>query len=148
MTPAEALLAELRSRGVELETDGARLRWRPRGAVTPALAEQVREHKAELVALLDGLRKPPLSSDQAEAERLLAELRGEIDGIKADSGGRLPRAVVTLLADALVIGERFVRDRGAEAARGWDALELLRGLPQLVQEIMKRWRQQTGTAHA
>jgi hypothetical protein len=54
MTTAEALLADLRSRGVELETDGTRMRWRPPLMVTGPQAEQVRLHKAELIALLAG----------------------------------------------------------------------------------------------
>jgi hypothetical protein len=52
MTGAEALLADLRSRGVELETDGARLRWRPGFLVGPGQAELIRRHKPELIALL------------------------------------------------------------------------------------------------
>jgi hypothetical protein len=49
---AAALLADLRSRGIELETDGARLRWRPAFLVSAPLAEQIRFNKAELIALL------------------------------------------------------------------------------------------------
>jgi hypothetical protein len=52
MTPAAALLADLRSRGIELETDGTRLRWRPAFLVTRAEAEQIRRHKAGLIELL------------------------------------------------------------------------------------------------
>src|SRR5207248_3322466 len=46
------LLAELRSRGIELETDGARIRWRPAFLVSAALAERIRSHRAELIDLL------------------------------------------------------------------------------------------------
>jgi hypothetical protein len=52
MTTATALLADLRSRGVVLETDGARLRWRPGFLVTAPEARRIRECKAELIALL------------------------------------------------------------------------------------------------
>jgi hypothetical protein len=52
MTPALALLADLRSRGIELETDGARLRWRPAFLVTAPLAERIRAERAGLVQLL------------------------------------------------------------------------------------------------
>jgi hypothetical protein len=54
MTTAQALLADLRSRGVELQSDGTRIRWRPAFLVTAAAAQQVMAHKAELVALLTG----------------------------------------------------------------------------------------------
>jgi hypothetical protein len=49
---AADLLADLRSRGVELETDGTRLRWRPAYMVTGPLAELVRSHRAQLIEQL------------------------------------------------------------------------------------------------
>jgi hypothetical protein len=52
MSPAEALLADLRSRGIDLETDGERLRWRPYFLVSAPLAEKVRGYKGELIRLL------------------------------------------------------------------------------------------------
>jgi hypothetical protein len=54
MTPAAALLADLRCRGIELETDGARLRWRPAFLVTARHAELIRFHRAGLIELLTG----------------------------------------------------------------------------------------------
>jgi hypothetical protein len=54
MTIAQNLLANLRSRGIEFETDGARLRWRPDFLVSEPLAEVIRQHRAELVQLLLG----------------------------------------------------------------------------------------------
>jgi hypothetical protein len=54
MNRAAALLADLRSRGIELETDGARLRWRPAFLVTAPLAERIRAERAGLIALLTG----------------------------------------------------------------------------------------------
>jgi hypothetical protein len=47
-----ALLADLRSGGIELETDGARIRWRPVFMVNAVLAERIRSQKAELIAVL------------------------------------------------------------------------------------------------
>ena len=57
MTPpplhtAEKLLAELDALGVELQGDGDRLRYRPRDKVTADLADRMKSHKAELLALL------------------------------------------------------------------------------------------------
>src|SRR5262245_37643357 len=54
MTPALALLADLRSRGIELETDGARLRWRPAFLVSAPLAERILAERAGLIELLTG----------------------------------------------------------------------------------------------
>jgi hypothetical protein len=54
MTAAAALLADLRSRGVELETDGVRLRWRPGFLVTGPLAGLVQACRADLIELLTG----------------------------------------------------------------------------------------------
>jgi hypothetical protein len=54
MNAAEALLADLCSRGIELETDGARLRWRPAFLVTEPQAELIRSHRAGLIDLLSG----------------------------------------------------------------------------------------------
>lgn len=50
----ESLLTELRSRGVELEAAGDRLRFRPVEAIPPELFAELREHKAELLGLLGG----------------------------------------------------------------------------------------------
>jgi hypothetical protein len=53
MTPAEDLLADLRSRGVELETNGVRLRWRPEFIVSHPVAELILSYRAELIDLLN-----------------------------------------------------------------------------------------------
>jgi hypothetical protein len=50
--PIAMLLAELARRGIQLEAQGARLRYRPRSAMTPELAERVRAHKPGLLAVL------------------------------------------------------------------------------------------------
>lgn len=46
------LLAQLNAQGIQLSRDGDRLRYRPKGRLTPELAAAVRAHKAELLALL------------------------------------------------------------------------------------------------
>ena len=72
MTAALALLADLRSRGIELETDGARLRWRPAFLVTGPLAERICAERAGLVALLTGpyrLERCPASSWPLDSAR-------------------------------------------------------------------------------
>jgi hypothetical protein len=59
MTTAEALLADLRSRGVDLETDGVRLRWRPAFLVTARQAESIRAGREGLIELLAGPDRLP-----------------------------------------------------------------------------------------
>lgn len=86
MTPAAALLADLRSRGIALETDGARLRWRPAFMVTGPVAELIRACRAELIVLL----KTPLSGDGRRCPLCRWPL---------DSAGRCPRCFDRLCAD-------------------------------------------------
>lgn len=56
---ATQLLADLSWHGIELVAHGDRLRYRPRLAVTPDLAERLRTHKPELLAIL----RPPAVPD-------------------------------------------------------------------------------------
>ena len=54
MTSTVALIDELRGRGVEFAVAGERLHWRaPRGAMTPGLVDALRQHKGEVMALLE-----------------------------------------------------------------------------------------------
>lgn len=48
------LVAALAARGIELQADGSRLRFRPKSALAPELAERVSRHKSELLELLAG----------------------------------------------------------------------------------------------
>jgi hypothetical protein len=59
MTAAEALLADLLSRGIELRADDGRIRWRPAYLVSEPLAQRIRSHSAELVLLLPRLKQFP-----------------------------------------------------------------------------------------
>ncbi len=51
-TSAVDLLIDLTRRGIELVAHEDRLRYRPRSAVTPDLAERMKAHKCELMAIL------------------------------------------------------------------------------------------------
>ena len=51
MSAAELLL-DLGRLGIRLEADGDRLRYSPRSALTPDLANRLKAHKAELLAML------------------------------------------------------------------------------------------------
>ena len=46
------LITELSQLGIKLEVQGDRLRYSPRSAMTPELAERVKSHKAVLLAIL------------------------------------------------------------------------------------------------
>ena len=71
MTTAD-LLVELEQRGVRIEAHGDRLRYAPRSAVTDGLLEQLKLHKAELLALLrptrDIVSVPPVAVQDAPAK--------------------------------------------------------------------------------
>ena len=49
---AAALLADLRSRGIRLQTDGSRLRWWPAFMVSGPTAERIRASREALIELL------------------------------------------------------------------------------------------------
>ena len=55
MKTAAALLMDLRSRGIDLETDGTRLRWRPAFMVVDGETGLIRSHRAELIDLLKAI---------------------------------------------------------------------------------------------
>jgi hypothetical protein len=50
---AVKLLADLAEHGIDLEVLGDAIRFRPRSAMTPALLQGMRTHKAELLRVLD-----------------------------------------------------------------------------------------------
>jgi hypothetical protein len=83
--------------------------------------------------------------DQAQAERLLADLRAAVAAIeRTQFGGRPPRAVAAVLADALALAEGYVRDHEAEAERGWDALALLGAMLPHVRRCVENWKRKCG----
>ena len=58
----EQLFLELSKRGVKLKLDGDRLRSRaPKGAITPALRQEMRSRKAELLAFLRQAHEPKMA---------------------------------------------------------------------------------------
>jgi len=74
LAPVAVLLVELARRGIKLSAAGDRLRFRPRSAMTPDLAERLTAHRGELLAILtaaDG-EAAPAATYTAEERRLLA----------------------------------------------------------------------------
>lgn len=67
------LLDELRRYGVTLEADGERLRYAPKTAVSAALAERMRTHKRELLAILAKPLDLPKTAEADINETALAE---------------------------------------------------------------------------
>jgi hypothetical protein len=118
------LLAEARKAGLVVRAEGPRLVVRgPRDQ--EALAKRLLSQKAEVLALLRGPIPP---WDQAEADRLLTELRDGLARIERERyRGRFPPLLAKVVGGGLAVCETYVRDHEREAARGWDALELLRG---------------------
>ncbi len=53
---AADLMFDLARSGIRIEAHGDRLRYSPRSAVTPDLAERMKTHKSELLAILRGGR--------------------------------------------------------------------------------------------
>ncbi|MDC0934647.1 DUF3820 family protein [Pirellulales bacterium] len=67
MTAAE-LLAELNQLGITIKARGDRLRYSPRSAVTPDLAQRMKAHKPAMLAILAGEPwEPDVSADANEA---------------------------------------------------------------------------------
>ena len=56
---ATTWIKDLAQLGIQLKADGDRLRYAPRSAVTPALAEQIKAHKGELLEILRNPRTCP-----------------------------------------------------------------------------------------
>ena len=99
--PVAILLVQLARQGIELQAAGDRLRYRPRSAMTPDLAERLKALRDDLLAALracDAEADPdmvtPTATYMAEERRMLADatprLRATLDAVKAtfaDTGG-------------------------------------------------------------
>jgi hypothetical protein len=69
----------------------------------------------------------PVIWDQAEADRLLDHLRRRLARLeRAWPKGQFPPVKANVVRIAVEVCESYVRDHDLEAARGWDALALLR----------------------
>jgi hypothetical protein len=153
MTVAAELLSRCRALGIGLTArpDGG-LTWEADAEPPTDLLIDLRANKADLQSLLATSRvqtsappgddldsqysqNPRNSGATSEADTLLARLRDEVDRVRTSFGGKPPAGLAIVLADALVVGGRFVRDHEAEWSRGWDSIDLLRGLIDIVREL-------------
>ena len=121
----EALLVELRDRGVQLVPEGDRLRVRPASAVPPDLLGRLREHKAEVLALLTG--RPSVRPARHVAEAL-PFLRMPLD-VFARAGAslevRVPWLDVTMWMVPTGRDAVQLMAEGVQRGRIWTAAELM-----------------------
>jgi hypothetical protein len=138
MTAAE-LLADLEGQGFTLTPVGRGIEVSPISQLSPAQRQAILAHKRELLQLL----RPPLPPwDQAEAERLLAELRQAVDQARRDHGRPFSPSLARVVADGLAISKGFIDRHELERRRNWDSLQLLRGMRSHLSDLIARARQQ------
>jgi hypothetical protein len=128
VTAAE-LLADLTRQGFTLARAGEGIRVTPTSRLTAEQRRAIVAHKPALLALLAGLERwyGAFAWDQAEADYLLARLREGLARVEtAVAAGRAPAARASALRTWLDVAEGYVSGKEREAARGWDALRLLR----------------------
>ncbi len=59
LTPAQVLFADLLAKGIELETNGDGIRWRPSFLLNAKTVARILEHKVEIIALIQQGYSPP-----------------------------------------------------------------------------------------
>lgn len=128
--PVAVLLVELARRGIELRAVGDRLRYRPRSAMTPVLADRLTAHRGDLLAVLaaaddaaDRCHSGDATTYTPEERRLLAgcpaTTLAAVDAAKrafAQVGGVTVEAVAPFKSAARDGAARRMRD----ARRGGD----------------------------
>jgi hypothetical protein len=134
--PVAVLLVELARRGIELRAAGDRLRYRPRSAMTPDLADRLTAHRADLLAILTAAddaadRCPacdgaaPAATYTPEERRLLAgcpaATLAAVDAAKrafAQVGGVTVEAVAPFKSAARDDAARLIRDARRDGNHG------------------------------
>lgn len=121
-SPVSLLLVELARRGIELRAAGDRLRYRPRSAMTPDLADRLAAHRGDLLAILAaadvaaGDAAAPAPTYTPQERRLLdgcpAACLAAVDAAKrvfASLGGVVVEAVVPFKSAARDGAARLIR---------------------------------------
>ena len=120
MSAAAEVIADLTRLGIRLEAHGDRLRFSPRSAVTPDLAERMKAHKVELLAILrpesggpeitEALRRPDLWDIWNRQSTLvnLGKIHAEIQRLETREDGSTERKRPTTPA-ASVIHQEYRR---------------------------------------
>ena len=120
---AAAVLSELRRRGVELVAAGGRLRFRPVQAVSPDLVEQMRAHKAELLAILAGGER--LDTAGGECSRFSSLWPN--DSLYVDEEGNPVEATTRLLYSLRLAAQAADVRRRLGKAAPWRACRVCNG---------------------
>lgn len=146
MTAAADLLDRCRAVGIDLAAGpGGALLWEADADPPADLLADLAAQKAGLLAVLGGEAgegptpaAPAVARwDQAEADRLLAELRSAVGRARwREFGGKFPAHLGNVVGDLLAVAEGYVANREAEAARGWDAMRLLRGVRPTLEGVL------------
>jgi hypothetical protein len=147
MTFAKDLLFRCSLGGIRLRLEGdGSVAWEADADPAPELLAALTANKADVVALLATGLTPVPPWDQGEADRVLSKLRAEVDQLRRSFGGKFPEPLGTIVADYVDVAEGYAHDREAEAARGWDPLELLRGVRPRLLAIVQCWKASRGKA--
>jgi len=122
-----SLLRRLAERDVVLFLEGGALRYSaPPGAYTSELREEDAAHRAEVIIALATFPSVPWLLQRHDAEELLVRLHADLIRIKhEDYGGTFPPVKASVIGLWIEVCEGYVNDHALEAARGWDAMELL-----------------------
>ena len=91
-----ALIADLAKLGIRLEANGDRLRFHPRSAVTPDLAQRMKAQKQELLEVLRAGAQPASVDD----EDATAVWHATLDQLEGNSN--FPPTIVEVLREAEV----------------------------------------------
>lgn len=134
MITGAAILMALERLGIEIETDGARLRWRPAELVPGELAERILARRDEVIALLQvpGKNKFPARSDHPA--HLPSKPSNDVDGIGAAIIRDTEAQLATMFASATW---RAAWDERHAAIGNADGCQSVR---RVVDEIMEQAR--------
>jgi hypothetical protein len=125
-------------RGFTLTAEGGGIRVRPSGGLTAADREAICARKGELLQLL---RPAAPARDRAEAQRLLAAVHQAAEDVRQQEfGGIWPPDLGAVVGDLLAVAAGYVENLESEAARGWDALGLLRGVRPTLRQAVRNWK--------